>query len=242
MNIWLYTVCWNERYMMPFFLRHYAPWVDRIVVLDEHSDDGTAEVVKACPKAVLRFWPYRGLDDDCFRAAQSCFYKEARGQADWVLWPDVDEFLWHPDPRGCLERCRADLVNARGFNLTPDAPPVDDGRSQFYDLCRMGVPSENYSKSIIWRPEQDIVFDYGRHGVMQFSGRRTTAFDFKLFHAHFLGENYTRERNERNLSRVRERRFAWNYLPEYDTLEQPGTLSWVRHVLSHDLRVDVLRA
>ena len=31
MIVHLYTLCWNEAEMLPYFFRHYDPWVDRLI-------------------------------------------------------------------------------------------------------------------------------------------------------------------------------------------------------------------
>lgn len=229
--------------MIPFWLRHYAPWVDEIVVYDEDSRDGTREAVMKCPKARLLRWPYRGLNDRQFLASWHGFIKQARGHADWVILADVDELLWHPDPRGVLERAQAEgfsLIPSLGINLVPDAPPVDDGRSQFYELTSFGVHAENYSKALIVNPGMNITYDYGRHGVLEFDGRLCPRVEFKLLHCHFLGVDYTRARNKRNYDATLDKAFAWNYAPLHNEDPwQTGSVAWVERVIRDGLRVNV---
>lgn len=216
--------------MMPFFLRHYSTFADKIVVWDEQSTDGTREMVTECPVAELREWPFRGLDDEKFVLAQNHWWKPDRGRFDWVMWPDVDELLFHPAARTLLEKRQRqgfDLIPAWGYAMIPPHPPANDGRSQFYDLCRQGVPTPNYNKTIIWNPRVNPEFDYGRHYLRRQVGNPSPVADFRLFHCHFLGADYTRMRNARNRSRVLDPRFAWNYAPEHDRPSQAGTPSWL---------------
>jgi hypothetical protein len=48
--IHLYTVCWDEADMLGFFFRHYDPWVDRYVIYDDGSTDGSLDILRANPR------------------------------------------------------------------------------------------------------------------------------------------------------------------------------------------------
>ena len=50
----LYTICWDEADMLGFFFRHYDPWVDRYIVYDDGSTDGSLDILRAHPKVELR--------------------------------------------------------------------------------------------------------------------------------------------------------------------------------------------
>jgi hypothetical protein len=54
MQIELYSITWNERRMLPFFLDYYGPWVERFAIFDDQSDDGTAETLARYPKVHLQ--------------------------------------------------------------------------------------------------------------------------------------------------------------------------------------------
>ena len=54
MKIHLYTMCWNERRMLPFFLRHYEQFCERMIVYDNGSDDGSQAIIKAHRLCELR--------------------------------------------------------------------------------------------------------------------------------------------------------------------------------------------
>ena len=96
MKTHLYALCWNEADMLEFFFRHYDPWVDRYVIFDDGSTDGSIEILKAHPRVELRSW-HRKYPDTYGISQWSWLnevWKESRGQADWVVIVDIDEHLF----------------------------------------------------------------------------------------------------------------------------------------------------
>lgn len=219
--------------MMTWFLRHYSTFADKIVVYDEQSNDGTREIVKSCPKAELREWPFKGLDDEKFLMAINSWWRECRGKFDWVAWPDVDELLYHRDPTVALGSANGDVVTSKGYALiSADGKIPQSG--QIYDSVNTGVPQSNYDKQIIWRSTLDIEHTIGRHTYPgQFprhSGKLSDNVEFKLLHLHHLkGVEGTDSRNQRDYNQAVNKRYAWNYAPGHnDNPNQGGSVAWVK--------------
>ena len=240
MKVWVFTVSWNEADMMPFFLRHYSAFADRIVVWDENSTDGTREIVAACPKAEIRTWPWKGLDDDRFIEACGSWYKMARGRADWVMWPDVDELLYHPEPLKVLSTTRHDVLFAQGLALIGNGP-IPTGPGQLYEQIKTGYPQDNYTKAIIWRPGIEISHTHGRHDAPTLcTGSIDPEVKFKLLHCHYFSPEYTLKRNRRNFERAVNKRFAWNYTPAVEAKKHRGTHTWVQDLIDTGQLVQVV--
>ena len=99
MEIHLYAFCWNDADMLPFFFRHYDPIVSRYFVFDDHSNDGTLDLLHGHPNVEVR--PCVRSDPDSLilslmSVCNEC-WKRSRGWADWVIVTDIDEHLFHPD-------------------------------------------------------------------------------------------------------------------------------------------------
>jgi hypothetical protein len=241
MKVWIFTICWNEARMATWFLRHYAPWVDRIVVWCEPSTDGTEAILKSFPKVDLRVWPFRGLDDERFIAKVNTCRFEAIGKADWIAFVDMDELLYHENFHALLSNRSADVIQAKGYALiSPTGWPEDDGESQLLDLVQTGIPQPNYDKKVLFRPDVHLIHTIGRHTYdgqwPRHNGREWNFSSLKLFHCHHVGGvEDTALRNARCYDRAVNKRYAWNYSEGHNgNPAQVGTVAWVRDAIENN--------
>ena len=143
MRVHLYSICWNEARMLPFFFRHYDAFVDRYVIYDDGSTDGTREMLAAHPKVELRRFR-REVPDSYVQSARLLHdrvWKESRGAADWVVMTPVDEHLTHPDMAGLWAECRrhgVTAIPALGFQMVAERFPAAPGR--LATTLRRGAP------------------------------------------------------------------------------------------------------
>jgi hypothetical protein len=205
MKVWVYCVMRNEAPLLPYFLRHYLTFADRITIYDDQSDDGGPAIIQtAGPRVQLLPFPFSGLDDIIFMDFANETYKEARGQADWVIWVDADEFIYHPHILMTLGRYLASDVTlplVAGFAMWSETFPA--GAGQIYDEIKTGVPYDAYSKPVVVNPAIDIRWGAGKHGLHagHENARRSQEAEIKLLHYRHLGEPYYTARQTRNYTR-----------------------------------------
>ena len=202
---WAYTIVRNEARMLPWWLRYYGSFCERLVVYDDASDDGTPELARAAG-AEVRGLPWSGLDDgESVRFAESV-YPEARGRARWVAWVDADELI--DDGYGPIAET-LETLRARGIRL-PQVQGWQMYASEFHsasewpnmqlrDLVKRGVRDDNYSKAVIFDPELALSFGVGRHST---DGRPLEPSTLRLLHFRFMGRAYFLERSRRNYARL----------------------------------------
>lgn len=191
----LYTVCWDEADMLGFFFRHYDSWVDRYVVYDDGSTDGSIDILNAHPKVVLR--AFTRVEPESFglshKAMQDEAWKESRGQADWVVITAIDEHL-HVRARPMAEYLaeqRAQgttIIPALGFDMNHPTMPHD--RGLLTEIVTRGRPRPAFNKLGIFNPDavQETCFSAGRHeaepvGDLQYPARD----ELMLWHYKHLG-------------------------------------------------------
>jgi dTDP-4-dehydrorhamnose 3,5-epimerase-like enzyme len=203
----LYALVWNERPLLPFFLEHYRPFVDRFFLFDDGSDDGSAEYLAEQPDVTLSRFDGAGAS---FVDAARSFYNEAwkasRGRADFVGLVNIDELLHHPDPRAALQTAREKgytFLTARGWDIVSDAFPTE---GPLVRTTNRGVHSRAMAKTAFFDPDaiEDAGFSVGRHAAAP-SGRvvRPTRPWFDLLHYKHLGEDYLIARYRALAARMR---------------------------------------
>lgn len=229
-KIWVYSIQRNEAQLLPFWLRHYEQFAEKILVWDDASDDGSRDILRSHPLVEMHDWQYPdGIFEDAFlKHAYEVFPKST---AQWVIWVDADEFVI-PD-RGTMEDIlysdiEMEAVLARGFNMMGNGIPVDDGR-QIYEILKLGVFAPLYSKTIVFRPQAKISWKRGKHELneeckIKLSSRPLV----KILHYRYLGPEYTGARNARNLHRCGvdsgDHNAAWSCRPEW---QGEGSVNWV---------------
>ena len=177
MRIHLYTICWNEVDMLRFFFRHYDEIVDRYVVYDDGSTDGSLDLLRAHPNVEVRSFPRTHTNSFLLshQALQNEVWKESRGQANWIIVTAVDEHLTKKggNLRNYLQACQergVTLVPAIGYQMISEEFPADEEHLSKSRL--FGAPHVYMNKLSIFDPDAiaDTGFGVGRHQA-QPSGR-----------------------------------------------------------------------
>ena len=227
MSIHLYAACWNEERIIPFFLRHYEPLVDRIVIYDDGSTDRSVELLRASPKVEVRAFKREAESylDAHLALFETCWH-ESRGGADWVCLVDLDEFLFHPDWRHYLETQKdagVTIIQALGFEMVSENfPPT--GAALANALTR-GYRDFHMDKTAIFSPDaiEQINHFVGRHRCAPV-GRLVPPADYcmQLRHYKSLGLDYLLARSHALAGRVTEddraRGWSVHYLRDDDSI------------------------
>lgn len=174
-RVWLFTMSWNEERVLPFFFRHYDPWVDRYVVYDDGSTDATLAMFAAHPRVEVRRFE-RVVPDSFVLSNRILFdnvWKEVRGIAAWAVVTAIDEHLHHPDITGYLRQCRAagvSAIPALGFQMLSDTfPPASEWLAEtrrlgmpHYEMCKLSILDPNLLDETRYSPGRHFAEPLGR--------------------------------------------------------------------------------
>lgn len=238
LTIHLYTICWNEEYMLKYFFKYYDALVDRYVFFDDGSTDQTLGILEKHPKVEIRPLP-RIVDNDSFVLASqqvlnNC-WKESRGSAGWVIVTAVDEFLYTPNLKAYLIECAKNgvtAVPALGFQMISRTLPSSD--QNLPAIVKRGCPWSMMNKLSIFNPDKIIEINQGpgSHTAEPAGEVRYPEKDvLLLLHYKYLSVEYTFRRHadlQRKLGSVDKQngwghQYGWTmdrFKSEWDRFEQ----------------------
>jgi len=217
MIIHVYTMCYNEEILMPYFLRHYSQFADKIFIFDNHSTDETSKIADACPKVhrVVYGDPNKFYDSHLIKMKNE-EYKKSRGVADWVVVVDVDEILYHNDIISLLKQYKDSGIifpKVSGYDMIGDVYPSSE--FQIYDEIKCGIPDKMYCKRAVFNPSVDINYVVGAHKC---SPRgpvvESLSADIKLLHYRFLCKEFFVNNMKRRSARLSDENIkrGWSFL------------------------------
>lgn len=177
MKIHLITMWYNEEFLAPFFLNHYA-WVDTIhILLDADTSDHTEQIARQYSNVEIEYFQFPDMMNDIIKStAISHKYLSIR-DADYVIIVDSDEFIFPWDTsRTVREHLSVTGYDAYFVNLwqiykhESDCPL--DPELPVYRQRRHGDPEMEtldnigYLKPIVVKGGLDIFWGIGNHYIV----------------------------------------------------------------------------
>lgn len=188
-----YSLCWNEEKILPFVLEYYSKFCEKIIIMDNESNDNSHSIIKSFSNAEVRTYSSNGeIRDDIYLEIKNNVWKESKGKADWVIVCDTDEILFHPNLMEKLDELKANgfsIIKPFGFDMFSESFPV----KSLLEI-KSGVPDNRHlRKCIIFNPNmiEDINYKAGCHkcfpqGEIKYYAKS----DFKLLHYKSLSLDY----------------------------------------------------
>jgi hypothetical protein len=163
-----HILCYNEQDILPYTLRHYQSFCDRVIVHDLGSTDDSVRIAMNT-EAQIHHCPCDGVFDDRLnqRIKNTCWQNT---DADWVIVADTDELVFFPcgsfATLSAYDSQEIPIVKTHGFEMFSDTYPTTE--KQIYDEVNDGAPDDKwYGKPTLFSPKRvrTLSFSMGAHNV-----------------------------------------------------------------------------
>lgn len=222
-----YSICWNEEKILPYVLDYYAPICEKLVIMDNQSNDNSPSIIKSYPNAEIRSYSSEGeIRDDIYLEIKNNIWKESRGKADWVIVCDTDEILYHPQLLSRLDELKnkgISIIRPHGFDMYAESYP----QNSLLEITNGIKDNRHLGKCIIFNPNliEEINYKTGCHkcyptGQIRFYKKD----DMKLLHYKCLELEFLINRFEilrKRLSNYNiENKFGKHYMIEKESIKE----------------------
>lgn len=190
--IHVYTVCWNEEKFLPFFIKHYGSFCNKIIVYDNESTDSTLDILAKNPNiSVITYKTGNKINDNEYQRIKNTAWKQSRGKADFVIVCDTDELLYDKNDniKDTLKMSRNTIFRPEGYEMLSECFPSYE--KPLRQQCK-GLPSQYYCKKIIFDPHCIVDINYypGCHEADPRGYVKTGTSEFLLLHYKRIGVEY----------------------------------------------------
>ena len=218
MKIHAYIIAYNEEKLLPFTLDYYSTFCEKIFINDNYSTDSSDEIYKKYDKVIVRKFDTQSTQDEIItRDLKSGEYKKysRNSDVDWVMTPDCDEFIYHPNLIEILTEYKEKgitVAKTSGHEMVSLTFPEYDGELLTTKIKIGSEKMPNLSKSIIFNPNIDIDFAPGAHSFTSNNAILSPNDDLKILHYKCLSKEYVIEIYKERFKRLSQssRMNSWN--------------------------------
>lgn len=194
-KVHMHVLCWNEEKMIPFFLKHYENYVDKIIVYDNKSNDNSVKLLRKHPKTIIVPYDTKGeIRDDAYLQIKNNAWKNSVNEADIVIVCDMDEFLYTDDLRRYIidfNNSDSTIVKPEGYDMIVEKFNFDYNH-KLTDAVKTGFRNNLFDKLVMFKPKsiKSINFNFGCHVAAPMGDVKYFNQPIKLLHYKRLGLDY----------------------------------------------------
>jgi len=144
MVIDLFSICYNEEVIIPYFLKHYKQFVNNLTVYNNESTDSSVQLLENAGVNIINFSTNNQTNEMKLVDIRNNCWKNSK--ADWVIVCDIDEFVYHPNILNILENTKATQIYPEGYEMMSENLPTTEG--QIYNEIKMGYSTDNFDTNI----------------------------------------------------------------------------------------------
>ena len=157
MTIDVFSLCYNEEIILPYFLKHYKKFVRNITIYDNMSTDNSVNIMNEYGVNVIPYDTQGKLEESAFLNIKNNSWKGS--DADWVIVCDTDELIYHENIIEVLTNTHANHIITEGYEMVSETLPTTEG--QIYEELKFGYSKPDYSKACLFKPSEVTNINFG---------------------------------------------------------------------------------
>ena len=185
----VYTVTYNEEYIIKFFVNHYRKKFPdcNIVIFDNFSTDDTVKIARSLGCVVKYYNTNDTFSDKKIIDIKNNCWKDS--ETEWVIVCDCDELIQiNEEQLKKEEKNGYTIFKFNGYNLM-------NFNDNILENISYGWPDEAYDKILLFNKTKikEINYNYGCHeaypiGILKYCN------EYNMYHYKFLGLEHTIDR------------------------------------------------
>lgn len=188
-GITIFTITYNEEFMLPFFIKHYRERFPEcnIIVYDNESTDDTVKIAKENNCEVITYKTNNQISDSKYLEIKNNCWKNSR--TNWNIVCDCDELcqitesdLIEEDASGSsiIKLVGYDMVNLSNEDTIVLEDLNSGARNHMYDKCL--ILNKEHISEINYQP--------GCHDVRPIGNIKYQIKDYRLLHYKYIGFDF----------------------------------------------------
>lgn len=212
MKIDVFTIAWNEEKNIQQFIDYYGKFANSITIYDNNSNDKTVEIALSNNCKVINYGSNEQDNEEMRRVKEEC-WKEST--ADWVIVCDVDEYIFHPDLLGFLEKTPASIIKCIGYQMISE-------KHQIFEDVKVGARDDMYDKCICFKPSKisKINWGVGCHICYPCGDVCMIQNEVKLLHYKLIGRDEVKQRYKNYHARMSQNDLVKGFGIQYTYTEE----------------------
>lgn len=213
----VHAICYNEEYMLPFFINHYRRNFPncRIVIHDNQSTDRSVQIALDNGCEVDPYDTGNKLSDFRFAEIKNNYWKH--DQTPWSIVCDIDELLdINQLELEEADRLGATLIKSKGWHMC-NKYGIEDIDKIFY-----GVRAGQYDKTLCFKKAVigEINYSNGAHNCYPIGQAVYSDKAYNMRHMKYINEDYLVEKYRINASRLSPENIRFGMSGHYAATEQ----------------------
>jgi len=216
MRVGVFSICYNEEALLPYFFRHYRQFADVITMIDNQSTDSSRAICEKESDSVETLDSNDKSNIQILTELKNNHWKKYK-DCDWFFIVDVDEIVYHPDMRNFLAAAAdVNYTVLQPFAYQMVCEQFVESDKQITEVMPYGVRSTpevseaffscpSFDKKCVIAPSQIVETNYG-YGMHKanMEGKINKLRDpaLKLLHYRLLGLDYFLGKNKLRSKRL----------------------------------------